>query len=131
MANIQIWMPYFASTMAIVVAIFVAAWLHNKHIDSLTTQFSERIAEVHMRIGDTNRRIEDRSEDTNRRIEDRSEETNRRIEETNRRIEEINRRIEEFRAETLTILRHMQGSLEDLDHRVTRLEERSAPIVRS
>jgi predicted Holliday junction resolvase-like endonuclease len=124
MANIQIWMPYFASTMAIVVAIFVAAWLHNKHIDSLTTQFSERIAEVHMRIGDTNRRIEDRSEDTNRRIEDRSEETN-------RRIEEINRRIEEFRAETLTILRHMQGSLEDLDHRVTRLEERSAPIVRS
>jgi len=48
----QIWMPYFASTMAIVIAIFVAAWLHNKHIDSLISQFNARFAEVHARIDD-------------------------------------------------------------------------------
>jgi len=39
-------MPYFASTMAIVMAIFVAAWLHNKHIDLLAGQFNARIGEV-------------------------------------------------------------------------------------
>jgi translation elongation factor EF-1alpha len=120
MADVQVWAPYFASTMAIVAAIFVAAWLHNKHIDSLTTRFHARIAEVHTRIGDTNRKIDDRSGDTNRRIE-----------ENNRRIGENNRRIEEFRAEVLVILRNVQASLQDLDHRVNRLEERSAPMVRS
>ena len=46
--NPQFWMPYFANTMAIVIAIFVAAWLHNKHIDTLNH-----------RIDDTNRRIEE------------------------------------------------------------------------
>ncbi len=85
MANAaQLWMPYFANTMAIVIAIFVAAWLHNKHIDTL-----------------------------------------------NLRIDETNRRIDEFRAEVMAILREMQASLRDLERRVIRLEERSAPIVRS
>ncbi len=32
-------MPYFASTMAIVAAIYVAAWLHNKHIDIINKHF--------------------------------------------------------------------------------------------
>ena len=41
-------MPYFGSTMAIVLSIFVAAWLHNKHIDTLNH-----------RIEDTNRRIDE------------------------------------------------------------------------
>jgi len=95
----QVWMPYFASTMAIVIAIFVAAWLHNKHIDLLTAaQFNARIGETNQRIAETNQRID---------------ETNRRIGETNQRIDEI-----------LAILR-------DLDRRVTRLEERSVPLVRS
>ena len=60
MANaFQIWMPYFASTMAIVIAIFVAAWLHNRHIDSLTSQFNARIDETNRRIDETNRRIDE------------------------------------------------------------------------
>lgn len=84
LTGFQVWMPYFASTMAIVLSIFVAAWLHNKHIDTLN-----------LRISDTNRRID------------------------------------EFRAEIMPILRDIQSVLRNLDHRVTRLEERSAPIVHS
>ena len=86
MANsVLVWMPYFASTMAIVIAIFVAAWLHNKHIDLLTArQLNARITETNARIGETNRRID----------------------------------------EIVAVLR-------DLDHRMTRLEQRSAPLVRS
>ncbi len=48
MTGFQVWMPYFGSTMAIALTIFVAAWLHNKHIDTLN-----------LRIDDTNRRIDE------------------------------------------------------------------------
>jgi len=45
-------MVHFASTMAIVIAIFVAAWLHNKHIDLLAAQFNARIGETNQRIAE-------------------------------------------------------------------------------
>jgi len=80
----QAWMPYFLSTTAIVFSIFVAAWLHNKVVDTM-----------------------------------------------NARIDETNRRIDELRAEIMPILREILTALRDLDRRVTRLEERSAPIMRS
>jgi len=84
LAGFQVWMPYFGSTMAIVLAIFVAAGLHNKHIDTL-----------------------------------------------NHRIDDTNRRIDELRAEIMPVLRDILNAIRDLDRRVTRLEERSAPIVHS
>jgi len=49
--------------MAIVIAIFVAAWLHNKHIDLLAGQFNAR-------IGETNQRIAETHAETNRRIDE-------------------------------------------------------------
>jgi len=43
----------------------------------------------------------------------------------------MNRRIDEFRAEIMPVLRDILNAIRDLDRRVTRLEERSAPIVHS
>ena len=47
-------MPDFASTMAIVLSIVVAAWLHNKHTDAL----DHCIDDTNRRIDETNRRID-------------------------------------------------------------------------
>ena len=54
---------------------------------------------------------------------------NGRIDDANRRIDETNRRIDEFRAEVLSELRQIRAILTDLDRRITRLEERSFPVV--
>ncbi len=82
--------PFFTITLPLVLAIFIAAWLHNKHFDAL-----------------------------NRRIDDLRAEMNHRLDEMSRRIDEMNRRMDE-----------MLAVLHDLDRRVTRLEERSSPVVR-
>lgn len=64
--------PFFTTTLPLVLAIFLAAWLHNRHFDALSSQINEMMA----------------------------------------------------------ILRDIQAQLRDLDRRVTRLEERSSPVVR-
>jgi chromosome segregation ATPase len=58
MGNAQAWLPFFQSTLPVVMAILGAAWLHNGRLGTLESSINRRFDEVDRRIGAVERRLE-------------------------------------------------------------------------
>lgn len=109
--DIQSWMPLFTITTPLVMAIFIATWIQNKHfettkarispLDSRAFTLESRMMALETRMG--------------------AIETSMGALET--RMVALETRMDEFRNEVIAVLR-------DLDRRLSRLEERMGPALR-
>jgi predicted nucleic acid-binding Zn-ribbon protein len=102
----QTWAPFIQVALPIVIAIFIAAWLNNRRVDTL----EKRIDSLETSV---NKRIDGLETSLNKRIDDLYAETR------------------ALRAEIMPILREIQAAIKDLERRITILEQRLGPIVRA
>ena len=135
----QAWMMLLGITPPIVVTILIAAWLNNRRIDSIDRRVDSLDASLNKRIDNLdaslNKRIDDLDGSLSKRVESLDISVNQRIDTVNsalnHRIDDLRTEIAQFRVEVMPVLREILTTLKDLDRRVTILEERSTPVVRS
>jgi len=95
--------PFFTVTLPLVMAIFVAAWLHNKHFDALTGMINSMQGQINA--------LQGQIDVLRSSLEGQISALQGQINALNARLEALDRRIDKSRAEILAVLYDIQAKL--------------------